>query len=252
MNFDKQVVLVTGAARGIGRAITEAFAREGAHVALHYRGSLAAAETLARTIPGKDHRCFGADLTDPEACERLIQEVLAHYGRLDVLVNNAGIYEVKPLKDIDYVEWQATWKRTLEANLVGPANLCFLAARAMTKQRSGKIINISSRGAFRGEPEAPAYGASKAGLNQLSQSLAQALAPYGIFVGVVAPGFVRTDMTAEILDGPQGEAVKRQSPLGRVAMPEEVAQAVLRLAADGMMAATGSILDLNGASYLRS
>jgi len=122
----------------------------------------------------------------------------------------------------------------------------------MMKQKRGHIINISSRGAFRGEPQALPYGAAKAGLNQLSQSLAQALAPYNIFVGVVAPGFVRTDMAAAILDGPQGEAIRGQSPLNRVATPEEVAEAVVRLAADGMLSATGCILDVNGASYLRS
>ncbi len=169
-----------------------------------------------------------------------------------MLVNNAGIYELKPLKDLAYAEWQATWGRTLAANLIAPANLSFLAARVMQKQGGGKIINISSRGAFRGEPDAPAYGASKAGLNQLSQSLAWALAPHNIFVGVVAPGFVHTDMAAAILAGPTGDAIRGQSPLGRVATPEEVAQAVIRLAADGMMAATGCIIDVNGASYLRT
>jgi NAD(P)-dependent dehydrogenase (short-subunit alcohol dehydrogenase family) len=252
MDLKDQTVLVTGAVRGIGRAVTEAFAGAGAQVALHYRSNPAKAEELAKRLPGKNHHCFVAELTDPAACERLVDAVAKHYGRLDVLVNNAGIYEVKPVRDISYADWQATWQRTLASNLVAPANLCFLAAKVMRTQGGGKIINISSRGAFRGEPDAPAYGASKAGLNQLSQSLAQALAPDNIFVGVVAPGFVRTDMAAAILDGPQGEAIKKQSPLNRVTTPEEVAQAVLRLAADGMMAATGCILDINGASYLRS
>jgi 3-oxoacyl-[acyl-carrier protein] reductase len=252
MNFDKQVVLVTGAARGIGRAVAEAFAERGARVAVHYRDSRAAAEQLARSLPGTGHQAFAADVSDASACAALVDAVVKHYGRLDVLVNNAGIYAVQPLKDLSYADWQANWKRTLEANLLGPANLCFLAAQAMIRQGGGKLINISSRGAFRGEPQAPAYGASKAGLNQLSQSLAQALAPHNIFVGVVAPGFVRTDMTAAILDSPAGEAIRKQSPLDRVTEPAEVAQAVLRLAADGMMAATGCILDVNGASYLRS
>jgi len=252
MNFDKQVVLVTGAARGIGRAVAEAFAQHGARVAVHYRESRAAAETLAQSLPGQGHHAFAADVSDAAACAALVDGVVKHYGRLDILVNNAGIYAVQPLKDLAYADWQANWKRTLDANLLGPANLCFLAAQVMVKQGGGKLINISSRGAFRGEPEAPAYGASKAGLNQMSQSLAQALAPHNIFVGVVAPGFVRTDMTADILDGPAGEAIRRQSPLGRVTEPTEVAQAVLRLAADGMLAATGCILDINGASYLRS
>ena len=252
MDFQGQTVLITGAARGIGRATALAFAALGARVALHYRSSHADAEALLKMLPGEGHAGFAADLTDPAACEKLVDSVAAGYGRLDVLVNNAGIYEVSPFKDLAYADWQATWQRTLAANLTAPANLCFLAARAMLKRGGGKIINISSRGAFRGEPDAPAYGASKAGLNQLSQSLAVALAPHNIFVGVVAPGFVYTDMAAAILDGPAGEAIRRQSPLGRVATPEEVAQAVIRLAADGMMAATGCIIDVNGASYLRS
>ncbi|HEX6550672.1 MAG TPA: SDR family oxidoreductase [Gammaproteobacteria bacterium] len=252
MDFNGKVILVTGAARGIGRATAEAFARLGGSVAVHYRSSRNTAERLTDALPGVNHRVFGADLSDPAGCQRLVNEVASHYGRLDVLVNNAGIYEVKPLKDSSYAEWQATWRSTLGTNLIGPANLCFLAAQVMMKQRSGHIINISSRGAFRGEPDAPAYGAAKAGLNQLSQSLAWALAPYNVFVGVVAPGFVHTDMTAELLDGPGGEAIRKQSPLGRVATAEEIAQAVVRLAADGMLYATGCILDVNGASYLRS
>ncbi|HKT31064.1 MAG TPA: SDR family oxidoreductase [Gammaproteobacteria bacterium] len=252
MDFSGKIILITGAARGIGRATAEAFARLGGSVAVHYHTSQKQAEQLVQKLPGKNHRAFGADLTDPAACDSLIKEVLQHYGRLDVLVNNAGIYEVRPLKDLNYAGWQQTWYNTLGADLIAPANLCFLAAQVMMKQKSGHIINISSRGAFRGEPDALPYGASKAGLNQLSQSLAQALAPWNIFVGVVAPGFVRTDMAAELLDGPQGEAIRKQSPLNRVATPEEVAQAVVRLAADGMLAATGCILDVNGASYLRS
>ena len=189
-------------------------------MAIHYSSSRDAVEQLLDSLPGQQHRTFGADLADPDACKRLIDDVDAHFGRLDVLVNNAGIYEVKPLKELSYADWQATWKNTLSVNLTAPANLCFLAAQIMMKQHSGHIINISSRGAFRGEPDAPAYGAAKAGLNQLSQSLAWALAPYNVFVGVVAPGFVRTDMTTALLDGPNGEAIRKQSPLGGVATAE--------------------------------
>lgn len=252
MNFSNKIILITGAARGIGRATAEAFARLGGTVAVHYHTSQKQAEQLVQALPGKNHRAFGADLTNPAACESLINEVTKHYGRLDVLVNNAGIYEVRQLKDLNYADWQQTWQNTLAADLIAPVNLCFLAAQVMMKQQSGHIINISSRGAFRGEPNALPYGASKAGLNQFSQSLAQALAPYNIFVGVVAPGFVRTDMAAALLDGPEGETIRKQSPLNRVATPEEVAEAVVRLAADGMLSATGCILDVNGASYLRS
>ena len=122
----------------------------------------------------------------------------------------------------------------------------------MMKSGGGKIINITSRGAFRGEPNAPAYGASKAGLNAMSQSLAQYLAPYNIFVGVVAPGFVETDMARDYLEGAGGEAIRNQSPLQRVAQPEEVAYPVLFLASEGAEWLTGAILDANGASYLRT
>jgi NAD(P)-dependent dehydrogenase (short-subunit alcohol dehydrogenase family) len=122
----------------------------------------------------------------------------------------------------------------------------------MMQHKGGKIVNISSRGAFRGEPDAPAYGASKAALNAFSQSLAVALAPHGIFVGVVAPGFVETDMAAELLAGAGGDAIRRQSPMGRVARPDEIARAVQFLASEGIEFATGAIIDVNGASYLRS
>jgi NAD(P)-dependent dehydrogenase (short-subunit alcohol dehydrogenase family) len=118
--------------------------------------------------------------------------------------------------------------------------------------RGGRIVNVSSRGAFRGEPDHPAYGASKAGLNAMGQSLAQALAPHGISVATVAPGFVETDMAAEFLDGPRGDAIRAQSPWGRVARPEEVAAAVLFLASPEAEFVSGAILDLNGASYLRT
>jgi NAD(P)-dependent dehydrogenase (short-subunit alcohol dehydrogenase family) len=249
MDFQGQTVLVTGAARGIGRATAVAFATAGARVAGHQRKPGDASVT---GLPGGGHKAFAAELTDPKQCEMLVQAVAAHYGRIDVLVNNAGIYHVHPLKDLSYGDWQAAWRETLDVNLVAPANMAFLAARVMQKQGGGKIINVSSRGAFRGEPDAVAYGASKAGMNQMSQSLAQALAPHNIFVGAVAPGFVSTDMAAGILAGPAGDDIRRQSPLNRVTTPEEVAQAIVRLAADGMMAATGCILDLNGASYLRS
>lgn len=252
MDFQGQTVLITGAARGIGRATARAFAAAGAKVAVHQRKPGGAGDAVVNALSGPGHRSFAAELTHAAECERLVREVAAYYGRLDVLVNNAGIYQVKPLQGLSFTDWQATWNETLAANLVAPANLCFLAAGVMRKQGSGKIINVSSRGAFRGEPEAVPYGASKAGLNQMSQSLAQALAPHNIFVGVVAPGFVSTDMAAELLAGPAGEGIRKQSPLNRVATPEEVAEAILRLAADGMMYATGCILDLNGASYLRS
>ncbi|MCI0398416.1 MAG: SDR family oxidoreductase [Chloroflexi bacterium] len=252
MNFTNKVVLVTGASRGIGRAIAQQFAETGARVALHYHRNRAAAEEALAALPGGRHHLFQADQASPEETQRLVEAVVAEMGRIDVLVNNAGIYEEHPPAGVSYGAWQAAWQQTLATNLVGPANLCYCVAQQMIAQSGGRIVNISSRGAFRGEPDAPAYGASKAGLNAMSQSLAKALAPHGIFVCVVAPGWVETDMAAETLAGPAGAEIRAQSPLNRVARPDEVARAVLFLASEGTDFLTGCIVDVNGASYLRT
>ena len=142
--------------------------------------------------------------------------------------------------------------RTIDTNLLGPANLIHAVVPHMIRAGGGRIVNVSSRGAFRGEPDHAAYGASKAGLNSLSQSMAQALAPHGIYVTAVAPGFVDTDMAAPYLGGPGGDAIRAQSPLGRAADPDEIARVVVFLATPGTESATGSIVDVNGASYLRT
>ncbi|KPL17856.1 MAG: 3-oxoacyl-ACP reductase [candidate division Zixibacteria bacterium SM23_81] len=252
MNFKDRVVLVTGASRGIGRAIAQAFAQHGAKVAVHYHRDIGMAEKTMNVLPGGPHQLFCCDVSDPNEGQSLIEDILKKFGRLDVLVNNAGIFKAHPIQKVSYEQWLEDWQRTLATNLVGPANLIYWASQHMIKQGGGRIVNISSRGAFRGEPEAPAYGASKSGLNALSQSLAQALAPHNIFITVVAPGFVETEMARELLSGPDGEKIKRQSPLGRVARPEEVARTVLFLASEGSDYLTGAIVDVNGASYLRS
>jgi len=250
--FNGKRVLVTGASRGIGRATALAFAKRGACVGIHYHSGLAAARATLRDMAGTGHALLQADVAQPDDAQRLIEESLDQLQGLDVLVNNAGIFRAHPVDEFDYTAWQNAWADTLAVNLLGPANLCYLAARHMMQQGRGHIVNVSSRGAFRGEPQQPAYGASKAGLNALTQSLAQALGPHGISVTAVAPGFVQTDMTESYLAGPQGEAIRAQSPLGRVATPEEVAHAILFLASGEAFFATGTILDVNGASYLRS
>ena len=246
------VVLVTGASRGIGREIARQFLARGAMVAVHFnRNRKAAEETVAEFSPGR-HLLIQADLSDPAAPQGVIEEAVKTFGRLDVLVNNAGLHIFHPPLDTTFEDWQDSWERILATNLMGPAHLTYFASRQMIKQGGGKIINITSRGAFRGEPKAPAYGASKAGLNAFSQSMAQALAPHNVFVYAVAPGFVETDMAAGVLNGPGGEAVRAQSPLNRAGRPSEVAKAVLFLAGEGPEYMTGCIIDVNGASYLRT
>ncbi len=173
-------------------------------------------------------------------------------GGLDVLVNNAGVYLWHPIAEVSYEQWQAAWQETLGVNLTGAANVTWCAVQHMISRGGGRIVNVSSRGAFRGEPSHPAYGASKAGLNAFGQSLAKALAPHGIAVATVAPGYVATDMAAEYLAGPDGDAIRAGSPFGRVAEADEIAAAVLYLASPQAEWASGAILDLNGASYLRS
>jgi 3-oxoacyl-[acyl-carrier protein] reductase len=253
MNFNDKVVLVTGGSRGIGRAIAQQFAERGARVAVHYHSNQAAAETTKANLPGGPHLIVQADMKDAAAIEAMVNTVVAEMGRLDILVNNAGIYEEHPIAETSYANWQASWQRVIETNLIGAANASYCAARVMMGQEgNGRIINVSSRGAFRGEPLGPAYGASKAGMNAMGQSLAKYLAPFNIFVGTVAPGFVETDMAADHLAGPEGDGIRSQSPLGRVARPEEVAYAVLFLASEGAEFMTGAIIDVNGASYLRS
>jgi NAD(P)-dependent dehydrogenase (short-subunit alcohol dehydrogenase family) len=251
MDFDGRVVLVTGGSRGIGRAVAEAFAGRGATVVVQFRADRRAAdETLAAL--GDGHLALPADLADPEQARSLVGRVVDELGRVDVLVNNAGIYEQHPILETSYEDWQRVWRRTLDVNLVGPANLLHAVVPHMVAAGGGRIVNISSRGAFRGEPDHPAYGASKAGLNSLSQSMALALGRHGIYVTTVAPGFVETDMAAPFLEGPGGEAIRAQSPLNRAATAEEVAKVVVFLATPGAESTTGAVVDVNGASYLRT
>ena len=252
MSSTAKVVLVTGASRGIGRAAARLFAAAGTRVAVHYRQDAGAAAETLESLTGDGHCSIAADVSDPQAVAALVDEVTTRMGGLDVVVNNAGVGAHHIVEEIGYAEWQSAWQRILATNLLGPANLSFCAARYMIEHGGGRIVNVSSRGAFRGEPKQPAYGASKAGLNAMGQSLAQALAPRGVFVYTVAPGFVQTDLAAKRLAGADGDGIRAQSPLNRVAQPEEVARTVVFLGTEAPEFLTGCIIDVNGASYLRS
>ncbi len=247
-----RAVLVTGASRGIGRATARAFAASGDRVAVHHRDSADLALGLLEELEGEGHVVVQGDVGDPAAVRNFV-DAAAHGlggGGLDVVVNNAAVFPKHPIDSDDYEAWQEAFKRTIDVNLTGPANVIWCAVRHM--RAGGRIVNVSSRGAFRGEPEQPAYGASKAGLNALGQSLAVALAPRGITVTAVAPGFVETDMANEHLKAPRGAEIRAQSPFNRVARPEEVAAAIHWLASAEAEWASGAVLDLNGASYLRT
>ena len=250
--MSERAILVTGASRGIGSAVARAFAAAGDRVAVHHRDSAGLAAGVLAALPGSGHVLVQADLADARAVRRMVDAASAQLGGLDILVNNAGVFVPHQITEVSYEQWQEAWQHTLGVNLTGAANVSWCAVQHMMAGGGGSIVNVSSRGAFRGEPRQPGYGASKAGLNALGQSLAVALAPHGIRVATVAPGYVETDMASEHLKPPRGEAIRAQSPFGRVARPEEIAAAVLYLASPEAEWASGAILDLNGASYLRS
>lgn len=250
-------VLVTGGSRGIGRAVARAFAAGGDRVAVQYAGRRADAERTLRELPGTGHALLQADLGEAGAAERLAAEAVAALGTVDVLVNNAAVApsaETRhPVAETPLAHWQQVWRRMVDVNLLGAADLCWAVARHLVDRgAAGAIVNVGSRGAFRGEPDFPAYGATKAALHALGQSLAVALAPHGITVTSVAPGFVATERQAAKLSGPEGERLRAESPFGRVGTPEEIAATVHFLASPAAAWASGTVVDLNGASHLRT
>lgn len=251
MNFKDKNILITGGSRGIGKATALAFATKGGNVGVNYKSNDDAAKaTLEKLDPG-NHKLFKCDISQKESTERLINEFIDHYRRIDILVNNAGISIFHAIED-DFEHWNQAWQTVVNVNLITAANLSYWAARAMKQTGGGKIVNVSSRGAFRGEPTKPAYAASKAGLNAMSQSLAKALAKHNIYTYVVAPGFTETDMASATLTETERQALLAESPFKRMAQPHEVASGILSLVNEGMEYASGAILDINGASYLRS
>ncbi|HEX3648815.1 MAG TPA: SDR family oxidoreductase [Pseudonocardiaceae bacterium] len=249
-------VLVTGGSRGIGAAICRRLAARGDRLAIHCRTDKGAAERLRDELPNSDeHFILVADLADPNSIRPLVDVVAGDFGGIDVFVHNAGIFVHQPVATTTFDEWMASWRRVLEVNLLAAAGLAHGVIDHMLHRpegpAGGRIVMVGSRGAYRGEPDAPAYGASKAGLHSLAQSLAVAVAPHGIGVAAVAPGFINTDLSSASLAGPAGDAIRAQSPFGRVGEPDEVAAAVEWLASPDSTWATGTIIDVNGASYLR-
>ena len=245
-------VLITGASGGVGREAAIECAQRGARVGVHYNSNRDRAESTLAALPGEGHCLFQCDIVDPDAALQLIEQADAELGGLDVLVNSAGISQRQDIAAIDYATWQESWHRIVDTNLTASANLSYCASQKMIPRGGGRIVNVSSRGAFRGEPQMPWYGASKAGMNAMGQSMAQALGPKGVFIYTVAPGFIETEMAAKVLASPEGDSIRQQSSIGRVAQPEEVGQIVAYLAMEAPEFMTGCIVDINGASYLRS
>ncbi|MCR2824959.1 SDR family NAD(P)-dependent oxidoreductase [Microbacterium sp. zg.Y909] len=251
-----RTVLVTGASGGIGAAVARRFADAGDRVAVHYATNHAGAEETLRSLEGTGHAVITGDVGVPDGGLNTVAAAIEAVGPLDVLVCNAAVAPGPSNRHVigetPYAQWSAAFQQMVNVNLLGAANLAWAFANHLIGRSSpGAIVNVGSRGAFRGEPEFPAYAASKAGLHALGQSLAVALAPQGISVTSVAPGFVATPRQLAKLDGAEGDALRAQSPFGRVGTPEEIAEAVFWLASPEAAWSSGAILDANGASYLR-
>jgi 3-oxoacyl-[acyl-carrier protein] reductase len=249
-------VLVTGSSRGIGRAIAIRFAAEGARVAVHYNARTDEARETFTGLVGTGHVLIRGDLQSPEECRRVVTEAESSLGGLDVVVNNAALATDPELAhrvdSTDFDQWVSAWRTFTEVNLWAPAHISWAAAHSMIASGvPGRIINIGSRAAFRGEILHPAYAATKAGLHALGQSLALSLGPHGIAVASVAPGFIATERIAQRFGPILPASVTADSPLGRVGTSEEVAAAVCYLASAEAQWASGAVLDLNGASYFR-
>lgn len=250
IKLDNKVILVTGGSRGIGRAVALQLGRSGAQVAVHYHRSREAAEEVVNQIP--NGHTFAANLEDPGQVAALFESVVDHFGRVDVLVNNAGIAEASPL-DTTSPEWLTQWDRTQAVNLRAPAQLSrFCIAHWRKTQTPGKLIHIASRAAFRGDtPDYLAYAASKAGMVALSRSLARGLGKEGIVSFVIAPGFVRTDMAQPFLEAYGDDYATFDIALQKLTEPEDIAPMVCLLASGLADHATGTVIDINAGSYVR-
>ena len=243
MSFTDKNVLVTGGTRGIGRAIVESFASQGANVAFTYRSSTDEANALVADLEAKGGkaRAIQADAADFSAAEAAIGGIVADWGTIDVVVNNAGV-----TKDMLMLRMgEEDWDFVVGTNLKSVFNYSKAAYRPMMKQRNGRIINLSSVVGVMGNPGQTNYAASKAGIIGFSKSLAKELGARGVTVNVVAPGYVATDMTATISDAAK-EAMLSSVPVGRPASPDDIAAAVLFLASDGASYITGHVLHVDG------
>ena len=243
-----KVTLITGGSRGIGRATAIMFARAGSHVAINYRTDKAKAEQTAKEVEvhGVHALRVPADISNKDQVDGMVKKVMERFGRLDVLVNNAGIWEYNPIDSMQAKQL----KRTIDINLYGTYYPIMAAVPAMIRQQSGCIINISSTAGQRGEAYYSPYGTTKGAVISLTKSLASELAHHNIRVNCVAPGWVETDMSRDALSGPDKDKIFQTIPLGRVADPDELAGPSLCLASALATFITGEILNVNGGAVL--
>jgi NAD(P)-dependent dehydrogenase (short-subunit alcohol dehydrogenase family) len=251
IDLEGKTVLVTGGSRGIGAAIARAVGGAGATVLLHYGRSEAAARAVAEAIGGGRCQLLRADLAEPGSADALWKDARERAGRIDVLINNAGIFKPAPVETPPEA-WRAAWERVLQVNLLSPADLCRHAILDFRRWGGGKIINVASRAAFRGEaPDQMPYGASKGALVTLTKTIARGFAKDGVLAFAIAPGFTGTDMVADHVDAETLRGVIADIPLGEMAAPEEIGALAAFLSSDHARHLTGATFDVNGASYVR-
>jgi 3-oxoacyl-[acyl-carrier protein] reductase len=240
--------LVTGGARGIGRAVCLMLARAGASVAVNYRVESPSANLLVDEIEAAGGEAFAlsADVSKRVDAEMLVDETVARFGGIDILVNNAGIWRSSPIEEMSDAEWE----EMIAVNQTGTFNCIRAAVPPMKEARSGRIINISSTAGQRGEPFSSHYAATKGAVISLTKSIAAELAPFGILVNCVAPGWVVTDMTRDDLLGARRESILQTIPLSRAGTADEIAGAVLFLASELSTFVTGEVLNVNGGAVL--
>ena len=243
MGLNNQVALVTGSSRGIGRAIAIKLAAEGAKVAINYAGNVKAAEEVKEIIEanGGEAMLVQADVGNFESCSQMVAAIEKEWGSIDILVNNAGITKDNLLMRLNVDDWDAV----INTNLKSVFNLAKLCSKQMLKKRAGRIINLTSVVGIIGNAGQTNYAASKAGVIGFTKSLAKELASRGITVNAVAPGYIDTDMTAEISDAAK-EATLKSIPLGKMGKPEDIANAVNFLASPAAQYITGQVLNVDG------
>ena len=254
MEFEGKVVLVTGGSRGIGAATVRKIVSSGGKAVIHFRSNRPAAEALAAELGNEKCHLVQEDLGAAGAATSIWRDALAWNGKIDALVNNAGIF-LEEDREADDADWHAIWKKTLQVNLVSAAALCREAINHWLQANAkGAIVNVASRAAFRGDsPNHWSYAASKGALVSLTKTLARAYSADGIYIYGVAPGFVLTDMAqAEFdQDATLRERIINEIPYGEIVPADEVANAICFLASGMTTHATGQTLDINGASYVR-
>ncbi|MGZ7081106.1 MAG: SDR family NAD(P)-dependent oxidoreductase [Thermoanaerobaculia bacterium] len=248
IDLSGKVALITGASRGIGRETAIRMAEAGARIGVNYNRSEAEARSLVEQIGGQRAMAIRADIGEPNDVRLMIDGVVSRFGRIDVLVNNAAVFDLNEFDGDDYDAWQRGWKKTFDVNVFGAANATFLAMRAMRRQGGGKVINVASRAAFRGETEFADYGASKAALVNFTRSIARACAKDNIVASCVAPGFIATEMAQSELDA-HYEDIVNQIPLRRVGTVDDVAAVIVFLASPMADYLNGVTIDINGGSW---